>query len=238
MKSIINDVNLLNIIKNHNFIDDDARAGWIGGGIPFTDIDKFQNICKWAHEHLIMYRCFNSVVVTEKYDILDFGCGLGSATNHLSVLYPNSTIDGIEISDKCLEFCNTYNKKENITYNKTITNKLYDIIYFLETFEHITYPNNFDMLDTLISHLKPTGILRFTVPVGRNEESAGHHRGMLNNHHMKEFENRFGDRIVECKYISNTNLFENPIIDGTLADYNTVPASHFMITFRRTNEPI
>ena len=96
--------------------------------IPFWNHNSYY---KWIKEEL-----------KEKINILDIGCGDGALVNYLS--NPNRIITGIDISKKCIDKANNYNKKnDDIKFicssfeNFDSKNVLYDGIIFCATLHHM-----------------------------------------------------------------------------------------------------
>ena len=97
--------------------------------IPFWNHNS--NYYTWINEEL-----------KEKINILDIGCGDGALVNYLS--NPNRIITGIDISKKCIDKANNYNKKnDDIKFicsffeNFDSKNVLYDGIIFCATLHHM-----------------------------------------------------------------------------------------------------
>ena len=97
--------------------------------IPFWNHNS--NYYKWIKEEL-----------KEKINILDIGCGDGALVNYLS--NPNRIITGIDVSKKCIDKANNYNKKnDDIKFicsffeNFDSKNVLYDGIIFCATLHHM-----------------------------------------------------------------------------------------------------
>src|SRR5665647_265705 len=101
---------------------------------------------------------------------LDFGCGVGRATQALSKYF--ETVDGVDIAPSMIESANTYNKeKKRIHFFVNDQDSLamfkdnsYDFIYSIEVFQHMHPRYQEKYLKELLRILSPDGMLVFELP--------------------------------------------------------------------------
>ena len=95
--------------------------------------------------------------------ILDCGCGIGGVMKQIALLYPNTEIHGINVSDKQIEIgkevlkdFNNCNLSVQDFMNTNYKDNTFDIVYFCESICH----NNFEKVITESRRiLQPNGIL-------------------------------------------------------------------------------
>lgn len=176
----INDLNLLNLIKEICYTND-TRASWVGPDLPETDVESYSKYAKWATEHLKMYQGFYNYLNRDlKYNVLDIACGVGYATNILAQYLSNSKFTAVELDNKCINFAKKYNDYQSIQFLEGdvleyIEKSFYDIIFFLETLEHLKPNTHYLAIDNLLQNLKSDGLLFITTP-NSNDADTGHHR--------------------------------------------------------------
>ena len=95
--------------------------------------------------------------------ILDCGCGIGGVMKQISLLYPDTEIHGINISDGQIEMAKEVLKKSNNCHlsvqdfsNTDYNDNTFDIVYFCES---ICYNDYSKTIKEVYRILKPNGIL-------------------------------------------------------------------------------
>lgn len=96
-------------------------------------------------------------------DIFEFGCGCGLLTNEFLKKYDFTSYLANDIVEKCSDYMLQMSKKIDFIcgdIEKINIDKKFDLIISNATFQWLNNPN--ETIKTLISHLKPAGILAFT----------------------------------------------------------------------------
>ena len=236
MNECINDLQLLNEIRESCYQGNDIRASWIGPNLPATDVDEFKAFAIWALEHLRMYQGFYYNIPKEKsYTILDIACGTGYNTNILSSVFKNSKIIGIDFDEICIKFAKQYNKNSGVIFLcdnilSYINSNSFDFIFCLETLEHILAEDHHTAIRSLLNNLNPTGTLFLTTPNEDTPDESTDHIGFLNKERAKQFKKTFESNIVSISYYDNTSLInKNP--QAYITDDKN--ASHYKIEMRK-----
>lgn len=115
-----------------------------------------------------------------KGKILDYGCGNGNFMNYLSIEYPNNEIYGLDFSQVSVEKSILKNKgntnvKSIINFSeldKNFTDNSFDIIFLIETIEHLRTDILNNTLNIIHRLLKPGGYFIVTTPF--NEDLKAH----------------------------------------------------------------
>jgi len=106
--------------------------------------------------------------------ILEVGCGMGNVSSRMHKHWPDANIIGIDIStlsiqiaqklfaDKKLEF------RETILTPDTFKNEQFDLIIFMDVYEHIAVSDRPDVHAALHKLLKNKGRIILTVPTPHN----------------------------------------------------------------------
>jgi 2-polyprenyl-3-methyl-5-hydroxy-6-metoxy-1,4-benzoquinol methylase len=211
---LITDRTMISEISKLNFDGDDVRPAWIGPGVPNHNNSALGN---WAHAHLSMYLGFIYELLTtcfeENLSILDVGCGSGHSCITIADIFKNSNVVGIDNNSSCISFANKFNCAENVEYvcEDAIFfdyEKEFDLIFCLETFEHISPSNHKSFMDNCFEHLKQGGMMFFTTPnnsINEKDSNKGH-IGMLNPKRAKEFFESYRNNIIDESYYDNKNL--------------------------------
>lgn len=231
----INDLKLLEEMKNIIFHDGDVRPVWIGPGLGETDVIEHKNYSKWANNHWGLYRAFLNDV-SDDSDILDLGCGVGFCTINLSDTFKKSRVYGFDIDTKSIEFGVKYNSNNNVNYfcKNIITEKLLpsDYIFLVETLEHIKHEFHYQLIDSCLESLTKDGLLFISTP---NEQSYSNdergHVGILTEKFFNLFKTKYQHNIVTIEYYDNTKLLDN----DTKNYVNSINGSHFKIILKKYN---
>jgi 2-polyprenyl-3-methyl-5-hydroxy-6-metoxy-1,4-benzoquinol methylase len=212
--SIINDPGLLALLNKACYTRKDLRAGWVGEGVPSTDLANFKPLAKWATEHWAMYTGFLSYV-REKSNgsqILDVGCGLGYATACLAAVLDTYTITGIDNDDIAIRFAKKFNTRCNVQYIygnflAFRASQPYKYLFALEILEHIPPEYHYQFIDKCLSLLANDGLLFITTPNALDElDSMYSHVGLLNRSRARSFVERYNDRILNVSFYNNQEL--------------------------------
>ncbi len=230
---VINDLKLLNDMKNIIFHDGDVRPVWVGPGLAETDVDEHKKYSKWANEHWGLYRAFLNDVKDES-TILDLGCGVGFCTINISDIFKKSVVYGYDIDKESIEFCLTYNTNNNTKYfcEDILKNDLInsDYIFLVETLEHIKHRFHYQLIDKCLSSLNEEGLLFISTP---NEQTFSDnergHVGILTNKFFEEFKIRYKNNLVSIEYYDNTKLLDENVNNFI----NKTHGSHFKIVMKK-----
>jgi len=236
MQTSVNNLSVLQEIKEMCYKNNDDRATWIGPNLPSTDVNEYKNFAKWALEHLKMYEGFyHNLDKNPSYKILDIACGPGYNTNMLSYLFPNSEITGVDIDKDSIAFANKYNKNSNITFlvDSILTyyrENYYDIIFCLETLEHIKAENHIQVIRKLLECLSSTGRLFLSTPHEESKDLACGHVGIMNSQRFNIFKEIFKDNIRVIKYYNNKKLLSIEPLSYIVEEKD---GSHFSIVLSK-----
>ena len=193
-----------------HFLLNDDNAITISGEMYESDSDyqddlalasDHQKMLQWHHQYALHF--ISKANFQSGFRVLDVGCHTGFFVKELV----NRGFDayGIDFNKKCIEFGkNFYDLNERISI-KTLeeiknTGKLFDIISLFEVIEHIQNPRQ--LLQALISLLKPTGILILSTP-NKNMcwrpplDYPPHHLSRFTPHAIKSLLSSLGLSIVD-----------------------------------------
>lgn len=253
-KPNLNDINILQELKDSCYTGNDVRASWIADYNTETDIPQFKNYAKWSLQHWNMYKGFiNNIKQNNKpVYILDAACGIGFNTKMLSQEIPNSILFGVDLDKNSIELANKYNMDKNIVYklddlfNCSFDFK-FDYIFFLEILEHIKSENHYIIIDKLLNLLNDDGYLFISTPNELdNPDALSEHIGLLNRKRTSQFINRYKNNIVESSFYDNSKLhtsdytIEEPIetyeytSSGVGGILNAPNKSHFKIIMQKS----
>ncbi len=129
----------------------------------FAFFDKSNETAKWLLGYFSKYKTLKNI------SILDWGCGPGRIIRHLPQLLDNSCkLYGTDYNKKYIQWCirnipgvsfNHNNLQPPLLYS----NNMFDIIYGISIFTHLSESMHFAWFNELIRILKPGGILFFTM---------------------------------------------------------------------------
>lgn len=94
--------------------------------------------------------------------ILDFGCGIGTATRHLSERFPNAEIVGVDTSDKALEYGTEHYGSGRVRFrplSELLEETGFDLCYVNGVFHHIEPEQRLGAMRSLYRSLRPGGHL-------------------------------------------------------------------------------
>ena len=226
-KQKLNDLTILNELKNSCYIGDDVRASWIGEYDTDTDINEFKNYAKWSLQHWNMYYGFFSHIKQNKINyILDAACGTGYNTKMLSEHLPESIIFGVDLDKNSIRLANKYNSDKNIVYKiddllSCAFEVKFNYIYFVEILEHIKDCEHYIIIDKLLGLLEDDGYLFITTPNELDNKDATHgHIGFLNRERAQKFIKKYENNIVMSQFYDNSKLdTDDYIIDEPIHTY-------------------
>ena len=127
------------------------------------DVRWFLQTGYLAAQSMVLAVKSSSLNIKNYKSILDFGCGCGRVTRHLSFL-KNSQLYGTDYNPTLIKWC-----QENLTHARFQTNQLtpplsyeenkFDLIYAFSVFTHLPEPLQFSWRNEILRILKPSGIL-------------------------------------------------------------------------------
>jgi 2-polyprenyl-3-methyl-5-hydroxy-6-metoxy-1,4-benzoquinol methylase len=153
--------------------------------------------------HMDRYR-FASENIDSNQVVVDAACGMGYGTKFLSKFSQNAI--GIDISEESIQMAQKYYQSDNIQWkvgdvlNLNIGDDSIDVFTSMETFEHITPPEQ--LLSEISRVLKKDGIAFISTPNGEN-----YRRQQVNNpYHEHEYSY---DELVSIydKFFKEVELF-------------------------------
>jgi 2-polyprenyl-3-methyl-5-hydroxy-6-metoxy-1,4-benzoquinol methylase len=254
-KPKLNDINILQELKNSCYTGNDIRASWISQYDTDTDIHEFKNYARWSLQHWNMYKGFLDHITQDNKEltyILDAACGVGYNTKMISEYTTSNTrLYGIDLDNTSISIANKYNSASNIIYkvddlfNCSFDHE-FDYIFFLEILEHITADKHHMIINKLLHLLKPNGLLFLSTPNELdNPDALSEHIGLLNRERAKQFIATYSDNIVDSKFYDNLKLdTSNYTIDEPIHTYEHTSSgvggiqyapnkSHFKIVLKR-----
>ena len=94
-----------------------------------------------------------------RFDILDFGCGIGKQTALMAQAFPRSSIIGFDISRKSIAIAREkFTDFDNIRFSDQLPSEgSYDVITVANVFHHIPPEDRLEILVDLKNRLKPNG---------------------------------------------------------------------------------
>jgi ubiquinone/menaquinone biosynthesis C-methylase UbiE len=98
-------------------------------------------------------------------DILEIGCGRGGGLSYINMTYKPNSATGIDLNPKAINFCNSYYKDENISFQQGDAQSLdfqdecFDVVINVESSHRYVEIDNF--IQEVNRVLKPGGIFLF-----------------------------------------------------------------------------
>lgn len=96
--------------------------------------------------------------------IVDYGCGTGTGTRHLSAMFPQATILGVDVSESSLDVaraCNSSSKASFEHLDRFDHQNQYDLVFCNGVFHHIQPKDRKEALIRIRHCLKPGGYFAF-----------------------------------------------------------------------------
>lgn len=105
--------------------------------------------------------------------ILEVGCGIGSICVRMHKQWPNALITGIDISTYSIQIAQKLFANNKLTFKESILtpdtfNEQFDLIVFMDVYEHIAVNDRPDVHAALAKFLKNKGRIILTVPTPHN----------------------------------------------------------------------
>lgn len=211
----------------------DVRAAWFVPGEPCTTRQDFENLARWAREHLELYR-FWLPRLRDQSSILDLGGGIGNMASNLALWRPNSSVCVIDLHAPSIRlgkalFQNVSNLEFRAEDVRNLrSEELFDFCFLIEVLEHIPAHDHFQLLQTALSSVKPGGKVFVTTPNAINEpDDAYGHIGLLNLNRAEKLVAFFSSYITDFGYITNRELESNDLSRYSIkGDINRISEPH------------
>lgn len=106
--------------------------------------------------------------------ILEVGCGMGNVSSRMRKHWPNAQITGIDISTLSIQVAQKLFADDKLQFKETILtpdtfkNEQFDLIIFMDVYEHIAVHDRPDVHAAIKKLLKNKGRLIITVPTPHN----------------------------------------------------------------------
>jgi len=106
--------------------------------------------------------------------ILEVGCGMGNISSRMRKHWPNAYITGIDISTSSIQLAQKLFADEKLQFKETIltpdtfNDEQFDLIIFMDVYEHIAVNDRPDVHAALLKLLKNKGRIILTVPTPHN----------------------------------------------------------------------
>lgn len=106
--------------------------------------------------------------------ILEVGCGMGNVSSRMRKHWPDAKIIGIDISTLSIQLAQKLFADDKLSFRETIltpdtfTNERFDLIIFMDVYEHIAVNDRPDVHAALLKLLKNKGRIILTVPTPHN----------------------------------------------------------------------
>jgi len=106
--------------------------------------------------------------------ILEVGCGMGNVSSRMHKRWPNANIIGIDISTLSIQIAQKLFADDKLTFRETILtpdtfkDEQFDLIIFMDVYEHIAVNDRPDVHAALLKLLRNKGRLILSVPTPHN----------------------------------------------------------------------
>jgi len=107
-------------------------------------------------------------------DILEVGCGMGNVSSRMHKRWPNANIIGIDISTLSIQIAQKLFANDKLTFRETILtpdtfkDEQFDLIVFMDVYEHIAVNDRPDVHAALLKLLRNKGRIILSVPTPHN----------------------------------------------------------------------
>jgi SAM-dependent methyltransferase len=137
-------------------------------------------------------------------EILDVGCGRGSAALILKNEFPNIIIDGIDIHSDYLDNVNNYRTIFNDDYTTSYRNMDYDIYLFIDVLEHFNYSVAVDIISYLRSKNKKI-ILSIPIAEKHWHQDETFERNNPHEAHLHDWTVTEVEKVLKLKLVGETD---------------------------------
>ena len=198
IKSYIDDIKEVGLLKYLTFGGSDVAFAWIGKYEPSTRSDDAElvSLARCNRTHYVFYRTLLQCYVTKRGTVLDVGCGSGQRAAMLSRY--SERIVGIDNDMSKLSAAAHMNGAENIRWvfgdfmewSKTTPWK-YDAIFAVEVIEHVAHNSQEKMIETMVGMIADDGVLMITTPRDIPRILVAPHVGLWDDDMAEEMRARF-----------------------------------------------
>jgi len=107
-------------------------------------------------------------------NILEVGCGMGNISSRMHKYWPDATITGIDISTLSIQIAQKLFGDDKLSFKETILtpdtfkDEQFDLIIFMDVYEHIAVSDRPDVHAALLKLLRNKGRIILTVPTPHN----------------------------------------------------------------------
>ncbi len=185
-----------------------------------------------ASHHLLRYQWATAVIADLKPEnsILDVACGAGYGSYMIARQTPASTVLGVDYDKKAVDFATrhyvqptlAYRQGDVLRWQETIGPDQFDCIVSFDTLEHC--PHREIMMEHLVAHLKPEGILLLSTPCGHDENQLQprwfHHAIEYSTASLYDFLTRYFGTILRPEEADFPHLAVFDQLQGSGVTYN------------------
>lgn len=148
--------------------------------VSFDRPAQFKEL-NWGSEYYAyLRRVMDEFALLNAKTVADVGCGDGKLIYELAPKYPQTQFSGYDLSEQSILFAKAYghgiSNARFFLEDFASSQEKYDVIFCIETFEHISDEETPAFTQTLIDHLNPGGYLIATVPSIHQPLNKKHYR--------------------------------------------------------------
>lgn len=171
-------------------------------------------------------------------NILDIGCGIGWSTHEVSIHYPESTVQGIDLSSNSIAVANSLFKRNNNSFaKKDVTkdsfseNDYFDAIIMIDVLEHIPSSKRNNFIAAIDKILLTSGRFIVTCPsihfqnyLREKGEGLQPVDEDITQEILLEIAEQLGGELIYFNYVSiwQTNDYFHAVIEKTIKLENSV----------------
>ncbi|MBL7768555.1 MAG: class I SAM-dependent methyltransferase [Flavipsychrobacter sp.] len=184
--------------------------------------------------------------------ILDIGCGIGWSSYEFSRLYKNSTVKGIDLSDRLITVAKQLFTAPNLSFSEKdltdsgmIANDQYDAVVMIDVFEHIPAESRSGFYLDLKKVLSKEFSILLTCPTKKHQEFLRSHnpQGLqpvdedIDAEVLQRFASSIGGELVFYAHRSiwRTNDYLHAVISNKIP-YQEISVSHNKMTLMNQSE--
>lgn len=145
--------------------DDIIECFKSGGGVPYSRYPRFHEVMEEDSGQSILSSLESDIVplipglhqkLMDGIRVLDLGCGRGRVLMRLAELYPNSSFEGMDLSESALDYARRYAASHGLSNVSFVVKDLsdYDVTAEPESFDLIT------TFDAVHDQAKPLALLK------------------------------------------------------------------------------